>query len=179
MTLQFISLFFVTDKTHLGQTEVLIHSLTNICFPPPPLTLVFFTQTNQEKFLFRSQQLRCSAGVYTDLSQLLTVKSVQNTTQYLGGLQIAQGPILADLALLAQGWSGDRDHRDWKYHVLAWCIQTPSSLGRQKNNSGFVVVTDYVFLFVFYFVLFFFRCPFGSVLRYCSEFLTTGMYRLY
>lgn len=46
MTLQFISLFFVTDKTQLGQTEVLTRYLTNMCFPPT-LPSISFPYTNQ------------------------------------------------------------------------------------------------------------------------------------
>lgn len=61
MTLQFISLFFVTDKTQLGQTEVLTHYLTNMCFfsPLPSISFPYRDQLGEIPLQKLAGQIEC------------------------------------------------------------------------------------------------------------------------
>lgn len=61
MTLQFISLFFVTDKAQLGQTEVLTQYLTNTCFssPVPNISFLYRDQLGEIPFKKLAGQIEC------------------------------------------------------------------------------------------------------------------------
>lgn len=87
MTLQFISLFFVTDKTQLGQTEVLTRYLTNMCFflPLPSISFLYTDQLGEIPLQKLAGQIECRCLHWP--TQLLTAESVQSTIQHVGGLQ--------------------------------------------------------------------------------------------